>query len=58
MTILTDIEIDALSVLEEELTQGLRPFQAYLIRKVLNILAPDWKKTHPMYKFLDAETET
>lgn len=52
---LADIEIDALSVLEEEFTQIGRPYPAYLMRKVLNLLVPDWMDKHPVYKHLEKE---
>ena len=55
MSALTEIEIDALSVLEEEFTKIGRPYPAYLIRKVLNLLAPDWIDKHPIYKHLKKE---
>ncbi len=57
MTALTEIEIDALSVLEEKFVQEHRPYPAYLMRKVLNILAPGWRKTHPQYRFLKEGAE-
>jgi len=52
---LADIEIDAIAVLEEELTKIGRPYPAYLMRKVLNFLAPGWREKHPFYKHLAEE---
>lgn len=57
MTALTEIEIDALSVLEEEFVQKHRHYPAYLMRKVLNLLSPDWMDKHPVYKHLEKESE-
>lgn len=57
MPSLAEIEIDALSVLEEEFVQRYRPYPAYLMRKVLNLLAPDWMDKHPVYKHLKKEAE-
>ncbi|GAI40853.1 unnamed protein product [marine sediment metagenome] len=57
MAALTEIEIDALSVLEEEFVQKHRHYPAYLMRKVLNLLAPDWVDKHPVYKHLIMEAE-
>jgi len=46
------IEIDAIAVIEEEFTKIGRPYPAYLMRKVLNLLAPCWREKHPFYKHL------
>ncbi len=51
------IEIDALASLEEEFEQGGRPFQGYLMRKVLDTVAPGWRKEHPQYKILLKQEE-
>lgn len=48
------IEIDALACLEEEFTQKGRPYPAYLMRKVLDTGAPDWRNEHPQYKKMEA----
>jgi len=50
---LTEIEIDGLAVMETEYAEAPMPYRAYLIRKVLNILAPGWEKNHPWYKFVE-----
>ena len=52
---LADIEIDAIAVIEEEFTKIGRPYPAYLMRKVLNFLAPGWREKHPFYKHLTEE---
>jgi len=49
---LDDIEIDAIAVIEEEFTKIGRPYPAYLMRKVLNLIAPGWREKHPFYKHL------
>jgi hypothetical protein len=46
------IEIDALACLEEEFEQNGRPFPGYLMRKVLDTVAPGWRENHPQYKKL------
>ncbi len=52
---LADIEIDAIAVIEKEFTKIGRPYPAYLMRKVLNLLAPSWREKHPFYQHLEKE---
>ncbi len=54
---LADIEIDAIAVIEKEFTKLGRPYPAYLMRKVLTLLAPCWREKHPFYKHLEKEAE-
>ena len=52
---LQEIEVDGLAVLEERLVMEMHPYEAYLIRRVLNILASGWTMKHPYYKHEGAE---
>lgn len=52
---LTEMEVDAISVLREEFFNQGRPYPAYLMKKVLDILFPDWKEKHPIYKHMEEE---
>lgn len=45
---LADIEIDAIAIIEEEFTKIGRPYPAYLMRRVLNLLAPCWREKPPL----------
>jgi len=47
------LEIDQIAVLEEEFEKGGRPFPAYLMRKVLDHIDPEWRKTHPFYRKME-----
>lgn len=44
------LEVDEIAVLEEEFTRGGRPYPAYLMRKVLRHIKPNWEEAHPQYK--------
>ena len=46
------LEVDQIAVLEEEFVQKGRPYPAYLMRKVLKTIDPEWQEKHPQYKFV------
>lgn len=51
----SEMDIDAISVLREEFFNQNRPYPAYLMKVVLDIISPGWEKKHPIYKHMEKE---